>query len=109
MDKGGKAVEGLDKDGKAVEKMDKGGKVVAGAEKGGKTFEDGDAKDSKNDKASKVAKSGKDGKKTKVHGDRSRSVRAGVHFPVGRLHRYLKKYIAAKSRVGGTAGVFLAA
>merc|ERR1719491_2526917 len=57
----------------------------------------------------KDGKIGKDGKKAKAHGERSRSVRAGVHFPVGRLHRYLKQYITARCRVGGTAGVFLAA
>lgn len=51
----------------------------------------------------------KDGKKKKVHGDISRSTRAGVHFPVGRIHRYLKQYITARSRVGGTAGVYVAA
>merc|ERR1719189_2564655 len=82
-------------------------------------------KDNKNDKNKKADKDkgkaphgkipikdgkvNKDGKKTKLHGERSRSVRAGVHFPVGRIHRYLKKYITARCRVGGTAGVFLAA
>merc|ERR1719188_2631733 len=57
----------------------------------------------------KDGKMGKDGKKAKGVGERSRSMRAGVHFPVGRIHRYLKQYITAKNRVGGTAGVFLAA
>jgi histone H2A len=39
---------------------------------------------------------------------RSRSSRAGLQFPVGRFHRYLKKGRYAK-RVGGGAPVYLAA
>jgi len=39
----------------------------------------------------------------------SRSQRAGVQFPVGRVHRFLKKYITRNMRVGGTAGVYVAA
>merc|ERR1712032_713533 len=55
-------------------------------------------------KGKKTQKWGKaDGKKT------SRSARAGVQFPVGRVHRYLKKYVSADMRVGGTAGVYVAA
>merc|ERR1740120_365313 len=84
------------KEGKAVH-MEKGGK---------KAMDVVEDKDAKHDKNQKI---GKDGKKTKMHGDRSRSMRAGVHFPVGRIHRYLKQYITAHNRVGGTAGVFLAA
>merc|ERR1712060_700722 len=34
---------------------------------------------------------------------------AGVQFPVGRIHRFIKKYISADMRVGGTAGVYVAA
>merc|ERR1719345_117332 len=37
----------------------------------------------------------------------SRSARAGVQFPVGRIHRFLKKYIAHNMRVGGTSAVYL--
>lgn len=37
----------------------------------------------------------------------SRSVRAGVLFPVGRIHRYLRKGKYAK-RIGQTAPVYLA-
>jgi len=135
IDKGGKVVE-YDKGGKALDKggkvVDKGGKTVddkkdkvskADKESKGGKAPDKDAKGSKVGKVGKVAgkvvqgadgmikdgKMGKDGKKAKGHGERSRSMRAGVHFPVGRIHRFLKSYITARNRVGGTAGVFLAA
>jgi len=39
----------------------------------------------------------------------SRAQRAGVHFPVGRIHRMLKQYILNNKRVGCTAGVYVAA
>ena len=39
---------------------------------------------------------------------KSRSVRAGLQFPVGRIHRHLRKGNYAK-RVGGGAPVYLAA
>lgn len=68
------------------------------AKKGGKLPED---------KKSKTAKSGK--KTMKHHEGHSRAARAGVHFPVGRIHRKLKEYITHHTRVGGTAGVYLAA
>lgn len=54
----------------------------------------------------------KAGKKTmKIGGNTSisRAARAGVHFPVGRIHRQLKGYCTSKTRVGGTAGVYVAA
>lgn len=56
----------------------------------------------------------KKGKKTQKWGKAdgktvSRSARAGVQFPVGRVHRYLKKYITTDMRVGGTAAVYVAA
>jgi len=134
--KGGKAIDGgktidkmdkLDKGGKA---LDKGGKVVADEKKDKISKADKESKagkvPDKEGKAGKVArdsaqmlkdskigkdgKEGKDGKKAKKgKGERSRSMRAGVHFPVGRIHRYLKPYAPARGRVGGTAGVFLAA
>lgn len=47
----------------------------------------------------------KGGKKTPV----SRSSRAGLQFPVGRIHRYLKKRVQANNRVGATAAVYSAA
>ncbi|KAI8574490.1 hypothetical protein RHMOL_Rhmol01G0358100 [Rhododendron molle] len=39
----------------------------------------------------------------------SRSSRAGLQFPVGRIHRHLKSRTAANGRVGGTAAVYSAA
>merc|ERR1719476_1022204 len=39
----------------------------------------------------------------------TRAHRAGVHFPVGRIHRMMKSYITKRTRVGATAGVYLAA
>jgi histone H2A len=39
----------------------------------------------------------------------SRSSRAGLQFPVGRVHRYLKQRVAMKQRVGATAAVYTAA
>jgi histone H2A len=49
---------------------------------------------------------GKSGsKKTPI----SRSVRAGLQFPVGRVHRYLKSRIGVGQRVGATAAVYAAA
>merc|ERR1719217_305128 len=39
----------------------------------------------------------------------SRSIRAGLQFPVGRVHRLLKGRVVANGRVGGSAAVFLCA
>ncbi|CAA6658924.1 unnamed protein product [Spirodela intermedia] len=39
----------------------------------------------------------------------SRSSRAGLQFPVGRIHRQLKARVAANGRVGATAAVYSAA
>ena len=39
----------------------------------------------------------------------SRSSRAGLQFPVGRIHRFLKSRVSAKGRVGATAAVYSAA
>eukprot|EP00250_Pteridium_aquilinum_P022880 c25850_g1_i1 orf=166-582(+) len=39
----------------------------------------------------------------------TRSSRAGLQFPVGRLHRLLKSRVTANGRVGGTAAVYTAA
>eukprot|EP00823_Brevimastigomonas_motovehiculus_P007372 TRINITY_DN6414_c0_g1_i1.p1 TRINITY_DN6414_c0_g1~~TRINITY_DN6414_c0_g1_i1.p1 ORF type:complete len:168 (-),score=33.72 TRINITY_DN6414_c0_g1_i1:119-622(-) len=58
-------------------------------------------------------KSGGKGKgKAKTGGKKapvSRSTRAGLQFPVGRIHRYLKSRVAASNRVGATAAVYSAA
>merc|ERR1712184_63942 len=53
-----------------------------------------------------VGKGGKGGKGGKVGAGKSkraptsRSVKAGLQFPVGRIHRFLKERVAAKNRVG---------
>ena len=39
----------------------------------------------------------------------SKSVRAGLQFPVGRIHRILRGQVNAKNRVGVTAAVYTAA
>lgn len=39
----------------------------------------------------------------------SRSVRAGLQFPVGRMHRLLKTRVGRGERVGATAAVYAAA
>lgn len=39
----------------------------------------------------------------------SRSSRAGLQFPVGRIHRLLKERVTANGRVGATAAVYTAA
>merc|ERR1711990_1033016 len=48
---------------------------------------------------------GKSGKKAPT----SRSARAGLQFPVGRIHRFLKSRVNASSRVGATSAVYSAA
>ena len=60
-------------------------------------------------------KGGKGGKGGKVGSGKtkkrplSRSFRSGLHFPVGRIHRYLKQNVSMKNRVGGSAAVYTAA
>ena|SRR3990167_1424075 len=39
----------------------------------------------------------------------SRSFRAGLQFPVGRIHRFLKERVSANGRVSATAAVYSAA
>jgi len=39
----------------------------------------------------------------------SRSSKAGLQFPVGRIHRFLKDNCAARQRVGATAAVYASA
>lgn len=58
----------------------------------------------------KGGKGGKGGKA--INGKKapqSKSSRAGLQFPVGRIHRLLKGYVNAKNRVGVTAAVYSAA
>lgn len=83
----GQDTPAYDEDGKVVEKD-------ADKEKSGKRPED---------------KAGKKSMKISANTSISRAARAGVHFPVGRIHRQLKSYCTLKTRVGGTAGVYVAA
>uniref|UniRef100_A0A0N4ZFG2 Histone H2A n=1 Tax=Parastrongyloides trichosuri TaxID=131310 RepID=A0A0N4ZFG2_PARTI len=53
-------------------------------------------------------KAGKDSGKAK-NKVISRSARAGLQFPVGRIHRFLKQRTMAGGRVGATAAVYSAA
>ena len=39
----------------------------------------------------------------------SRSAKAGLQFPVGRIHRFLKGRVTSQGRVGATAAVYSAA
>ncbi|GIY31166.1 hypothetical protein CEXT_336891 [Caerostris extrusa] len=53
-------------------------------------------------------KAGKDSGKSKAKAV-SRSARAGLQFPVGRIHRHLKSRTTSHGRVGATAAVYSAA
>ncbi|XP_067131426.1 histone H2A.V-like [Centruroides vittatus] len=53
-------------------------------------------------------KAGKDSGKSKAKAI-SRSARAGLQFPVGRIHRHLKSRTTSHGRVGATAAVYSAA
>ena len=53
---------------------------------------------------------GKEGKDSKAKAKAvSRSARAGLQFPVGRIHRHLKNRTISHGRVGATAAVYSAA
>eukprot|EP00916_Digyalum_oweni_P001870 GHVL01003589.1.p1 GENE.GHVL01003589.1~~GHVL01003589.1.p1 ORF type:complete len:168 (+),score=36.29 GHVL01003589.1:43-546(+) len=57
-------------------------------------------------------KGGKGGKLGAGKGNKqplSRSSRAGLQFPVGRIHRLLKSRVTSSGRVGATAAVYAAA
>jgi histone H2A len=62
----------------------------------------------KSGKGKSGGKSGK-GKSGGKKAPQSRSSRAGLQFPVGRVHRYLKSRVATAQRVGATAAVYAAA
>nr|QKS02546.1 histone H2A.Z [Crypthecodinium cohnii] len=57
----------------------------------------------------KHEKLGKTAVKLNSDGAKTRSARAGIQFPVGRIHRMLKSYILSNKRVGNTASVYVAA
>lgn len=58
----------------------------------------------------KGGKGGKGGKgPTSKKTPQSRSSRAGLQFPVGRIHRYLKERVTNQQRVGATAAVYTSA
>ena len=50
-----------------------------------------------------------DAAKLKAKKSVSRSSKAGLQFPVGRIHRHLKQRVTSKGRVGATAAVYSAA
>merc|ERR1711966_38507 len=51
----------------------------------------------------------KEGEKKQPRKAVSRSAKAGLQFPVGRIHRFLKSRVHQNGRVGATAAVYSAA
>lgn len=47
--------------------------------------------------------------KVKAKKATSKAAKAGLQFPVGRMHRYLKDRMTSKGRVGATSAVYVAA
>eukprot|EP00928_Gymnodinium_smaydae_P037322 TRINITY_DN2592_c0_g5_i1.p1 TRINITY_DN2592_c0_g5~~TRINITY_DN2592_c0_g5_i1.p1 ORF type:complete len:223 (-),score=66.35 TRINITY_DN2592_c0_g5_i1:148-816(-) len=80
--------------------------MVGGSALKEKSAKDKDKAGDDNKDKDKLKKGKKDPKFGKA--SKSRSAKAGTLFPVGRLHRNLKRYCARNTRVGGTAGVYLA-
>ncbi|KAI3684278.1 hypothetical protein L6452_33499 [Arctium lappa] len=60
-------------------------------------------------KASSSALNGSNNKDKDKKKSVSRSSRAGLQFPVGRVHRLLKTRVSSSGRVGATAAVYTAA
>ena len=60
-------------------------------------------------KGGKGGKGGKFGAGKAKRAPQSRAARAGLQFPVGRIHRFLRARVAANSRVGATSAVYSAA
>ena len=60
-------------------------------------------------KGGKGGKGGKFGAGKSKRAPQSRAARAGLQFPVGRIHRFLRQRVAANSRVGATSAVYSAA
>ncbi len=57
-----------------------------------------------------VGKGGKGGKAPSAKkAPQSRSSRAGLQFPVGRIHRFLKDRVHSQQRVGATSAVYTSA
>ena len=57
----------------------------------------------------KGGKGGKVGAGKSKKSPQSRSTKAGLTFPVGRIHRYLKTQVAQRNRVGATSAVYASA
>merc|ERR1712037_558110 len=72
---------------------------------GGKGGKGKGAKGGKGGKGKSTGGKAKGGKRRPM----SRSIRAGLQFPVGRIHRFLKERVHSGSRVGATAAVYTAA
>merc|ERR1719264_1866919 len=60
-------------------------------------------------KGGKGGKGGKVGSGKTKRNPTSRSIRSGLQFPVGRLHRFLKTRVLSSHRVGATAAVYTSA
>merc|ERR1712037_1035226 len=60
-------------------------------------------------KGGKGGKGGKVGSGKSKRNPTSRSIRSGLQFPVGRLHRFLKTRVLSTHRVGATAAVYTSA
>jgi histone H3/H4 len=57
----------------------------------------------------KKGKKGDTGEKKKTGENKTRSFKAGLQFPVGRIERMLKENGNSKGRVGGSASIYMAA
>jgi len=58
---------------------------------------------------SKKTKDEKQKRKKMKKAVRTRAAKAGLFFPVGRIHRLLKEEVPRKTRVGATAAIYIAA
>ncbi|VDO03915.1 unnamed protein product [Rodentolepis nana] len=72
------------------------------------TFGEGDENETSKGYFFEAGKAGKESGKAKAKAI-SRSHRAGLQFPVGRIHRHLKTRTTSHGRVGATAAVYSAA
>lgn len=84
------------------EKMEDKSKGKEGTPKGAKDGNDAKAKDK--------TKKTHDGQKKKSKASaRTRSAKAGLFFPVGRVHRQLKEEVPRHTRVGASAAIYMCA